>query len=282
MATRGVQFVAYYGAWNTANNDWETGDAANHSLQWVKDGTDTATTNSGSEIDAANSPGQYKVTITATEADCLSGQVNGKSSTSDVIIIPTSYAFEYIPNAAPGAAGGLFIAGSNAATTANITGNITGNLSGSVGSVTGAVGSVTGNVGGNVAGSVGSVTGNVGGNVSGSVGSIAAGGIDAASFAAGAITATAIDTGAIDAAALATDAVDEIRDGVWAKTLAELTGDPGATPAVSAALMLLYMALRNLRETTASDDVISDDSGSAILTAALSDDTTTFSKGKYA
>jgi hypothetical protein len=51
-----------------------------------------------------------------------------------------------IPDAVAGAAGGLFIAGSNAATTANITGNITGNLSGSAGSVTGAVGSVTAGV----------------------------------------------------------------------------------------------------------------------------------------
>lgn len=51
-----------------------------------------------------------------------------------------------IPNAVAGAAGGLFIAGSNAATTVNITGNITGNLTGSVGSVTGAVGSVTAGV----------------------------------------------------------------------------------------------------------------------------------------
>jgi hypothetical protein len=48
----------------------------------------------------------------------------------------------YIANVAPGAAGGHFIAGTNAATsittalTANITGNITGNLSGSVGSLT--------------------------------------------------------------------------------------------------------------------------------------------------
>jgi hypothetical protein len=48
-----------------------------------------------------------------------------------------------IPDAVAGAAGGLFIAGSNAATTANITGNLTGNVTGSVGSVTGAVGSVT-------------------------------------------------------------------------------------------------------------------------------------------
>lgn len=50
-----------------------------------------------------------------------------------------------IPNAVAGAAGGLFIAGANAATsittalTANIIGNITGNLSGSVGSVTAGV-----------------------------------------------------------------------------------------------------------------------------------------------
>jgi len=65
-----------------------------------------------------------------------------------------------VPNVVAGNAGGLFIAGTNAATTVSFTGN----LSGSVGSVTGAVGSVTGNVGGSVA----SVTGNVGG-VTGSV-----------------------------------------------------------------------------------------------------------------
>lgn len=47
----------------------------------------------------------------------------------------------YINNVAPGAAGGLFIAGANAATTVNFTGN----LSGSVGSVTAAV-AITSNV----------------------------------------------------------------------------------------------------------------------------------------
>lgn len=65
---------------------------------------------------------------------------------------------DYLPSATAGAAGGVFIAGANAATTVNITGNVTGNLSGSVGSVTGAVGSVTGAVG-SVTGAVGSVTG---------------------------------------------------------------------------------------------------------------------------
>lgn len=78
-----------------------------------------------------------------------------------------------IPDATAGAAGGLFIAGTNAATTVttSLTTTFTGNLTGSVGSVTGAVGSVTGAVG-SVTGAVGSVTGNVGGNVVGSVGSV--------------------------------------------------------------------------------------------------------------
>ena len=84
-----------------------------------------------------------------------------------------------IPDAVAGAAGGLRIAGTNAAVTENITGNITGNLSGSVGSVTGNVGgnvvgtvaSVVGAVG-SVSGAVGSVTGNVGGNVVGTVASV--------------------------------------------------------------------------------------------------------------
>jgi len=51
-----------------------------------------------------------------------------------------------IPDVAAGAAGGLFIAGTNAATaiTTGLTTTFTGNLTGSVGSVTGAVGSVTG------------------------------------------------------------------------------------------------------------------------------------------
>ncbi len=127
-----------------------------------------------------------------------------------------------IPDVVAGASGGLFIAGSNAATTANITGNITGNLSGSVGSVTGAVGSVTGNVGGNVTGSVGSVvgavgsvTGNVGGNVTGSVGSITTGGITTASFASGAINAAAVATDAIGALELAAGAATEIAAAVW-------------------------------------------------------------------
>jgi len=92
-----------------------------------------------------------------------------------------------IPDIAPGAANGLFKAGSNAATsittalTANVIGNITGNLSGSVGSV-------------------------------------ATGGIAAASFAAGAIDAAAIATDAIGANEISAAAVTKIQTGLATPT----------------------------------------------------------------
>jgi len=69
---------------------------------------------------------------------------------------------DYLPSATAGAAGGLFIAGANAATSVDtaFTANIAGSMSGNVeGNVNGSVGSVVGNVGGNVTGSVGSVVG---------------------------------------------------------------------------------------------------------------------------
>lgn len=92
------------------------------------------------------------------------GTPAGADVSTDIAAVKTDTAAvkvktDFLPSATAGAAGGVFIAGSNAATTANITGNLTGNVSGSVGSVTGAVGSVTGNIGGNV---TGNVTGSVG------------------------------------------------------------------------------------------------------------------------
>ncbi|MBE3134087.1 MAG: hypothetical protein IMZ55_11475 [Acidobacteria bacterium] len=122
-----------------------------------------------------------------------------------------------LPDIVPGAAGGLFIAGTNAATTVNITGNITGAVS-TVGNVLAlAAESITASVLKADAGTeIGTAvwatatrqltaaqTFNITGNLSGSVGSVAAGGIAAASFAAGAINAAAIADGAIDNATLA-------------------------------------------------------------------------------
>lgn len=140
----------------------KTGDSAQITGYWSLDGG-TATvfgTANPTELSATNMPGVYWQPLATGETNGNAIAFAWKSGTSGVAIDPLLVLTTgvNIPVAAPGAANGHFIAGSNAATTANITGN----LSGSVGSVTGAVGSVTGNVGGNVAGSTGSVTGAVG------------------------------------------------------------------------------------------------------------------------
>jgi len=142
---------------------------------------------------------------------------------------------DFLPSVTAGNAGGLFIAGANAATTVNFTGS----LSGSVGSVTGAVGSVTGSVGGNVVGSVASVTAGVTVTTnSDKTGyAIGAGGIANTAFAAGAIDSAAIAANAIGASELAQDAAREIADEVLDRDLAG--GGSGNTRNVRNALRSL-------------------------------------------
>lgn len=113
MALYGTQFTAIYNAWNTSINSGVVGDAANHSLFWVKDGTASATTNSAAEVDGSNIPGLYKVVITGDEASCILGALGGKSSTPHVSIIPIIIPFEKLPNALPGTYGGLPTTDSN-------------------------------------------------------------------------------------------------------------------------------------------------------------------------
>ncbi len=112
------------------------------------------------EISSSNMPGWYRFDI--PDAAIASGRFTSihLKGASNMAPLPIEIeltgwdnqdavhgGMSAIPNATAGAAGGIFIAGSNAATTANITGNITGNLSGSVGSV-------TGNIGGNLLGTL--------------------------------------------------------------------------------------------------------------------------------
>ena len=104
MATRALQQVVTYLAWDTVANAYKTGDAGNHSTSWVKDGTRSATTNGTAEVDSTNFPGLYKVTMTATETDCIEGVLGGKS-TGNVVLIPTLVAFDYLNTSAPATAG---------------------------------------------------------------------------------------------------------------------------------------------------------------------------------
>lgn len=103
----GVQQTVTYIAWDTAANAGKTGDGANHTLRWIKNGTSAAPTNSPSEVDATNAPGVYKITLTATEWETLQGTLAGASSTAGVAIIPQQFTTIRAPNAAPGGDGGM-------------------------------------------------------------------------------------------------------------------------------------------------------------------------------
>ena len=107
MATRNVEMTITYLAWDTSANAGKTGDVGNHTLRWVKDGTSSAPTTSASEVDATTAPGIYKITMTATETDANIGVLCGKSSTSDITIVPITLQFERLPDADPAANGGL-------------------------------------------------------------------------------------------------------------------------------------------------------------------------------
>jgi hypothetical protein len=169
-----------------------------------------------------------------------------------------------IPNATAGATGGLFIAGTNAATTvtSSLTTTFTGNLTGSVGSVTGSVGSVTGAVGsvtgavGSVTGTVGGVTGNVSGNVTGSVGSLAA--------------------------QAKTDVNNEVVDAINTDVYTEPgQGAPGVSLSLVAKVGYLYKAFRNkVTQTSTTLSIFADDTTTVDQKAVVSDDGTTYTRSE--
>ena len=186
------------------------------------------------ELDAAVAPLATAAAL-ATVDDFIDTEVSAIKTKTD-----------FLPSATAGAAGGLFIAGSNAATsiTTALTANITGNLSGSVGSVTGAVGSVTG--------AVGSVTG----NVTGSVGSLAA--------------------------QAKADVNAEVLDVLVTDTFAESSAVPAATASLKDKIAWMATLSRNKVTQTATTQLVRNDADSgSIGTSTLSDDGTTFIRGEF-
>lgn len=120
MPSRGQSVVLTYIAWDTNANVGKTGDVANHTLRWIKDGTSSAPTNSPSEIDATNAPGAYKLTMTTAECTCDTGTLAGKSSTANVSIVPVSITFEQLPTVAAGATNGLPLVDSSGRVKSNL------------------------------------------------------------------------------------------------------------------------------------------------------------------
>lgn len=145
-------------------------------VKWLGTAAATPTVAGVPEVDLTHVAGATtNVSALATNVDAINTLSAGATGFAaiDTVVDAIKVKTDFLPSATAGAAGGVFIAGTNAATTVttSFTTTFTGNLTGSVGSVTGAVGSVTGAVG-SVTGAVGSVAGNVDGNVSGTVASV--------------------------------------------------------------------------------------------------------------
>lgn len=111
-------------------------------------------------------------------------------------------------------------------------------------------------------------------------------------------SAMTLAANSVNASALATDAVAEIQtglstlsaaqvnaevvDALSVDTYAELTGVPSAATSPINMLRFLYIALRNKRITSATQDRLRNDTDTAdVATASLVDDGTNFTRGKY-
>lgn len=100
----------------------KTGDSANMVFYVSKDdGTVTAIASASgvpTECDSTNAKGDYKIALSQSETNADKLRFSGKSSTSNVVILPqTIYTVPSAFGLVGGAAGGVMIAGSNAATT---------------------------------------------------------------------------------------------------------------------------------------------------------------------
>ena len=218
---------------NELQTDWVNGGRLDLLIDAIKAKTDNLPSDPADDSDID--------TQLAAIAAYLDTEVAAILAAVDTEVAAIKTKTDYLPSATAGAAGGVFIAGSNAATTVAITGNITGNVSGSVGSVTGAVGSVTGNVGGNVTGSVGSLAAQAKADVNAEV-------VDALA------TDTYAEPGSVPAATSSLE--DKIG---W--------------------LFMLARNARTTTATT--DAVRNDANSANVATSTLNDDGTTFTRGEY-
>lgn len=162
--------IAIYNIVKATNGGWsalpDTAATTNASLLTSGTGTDQVSVSAGKVLLQATQTGVTIPIVTSVTnqltAAAISTSIWQDTTSGDFTVAGSIGKGLFTSGATPGAAGGLFIAGTNAATsvTTSFTSTFTGNLTGSVASVSGAVGSVAGAVG-SVTGAVGSVTAGV-------------------------------------------------------------------------------------------------------------------------
>lgn len=85
----------YVLAVNQLTGEKVTGDAANITAEWSKDGGTSAATNdtNPTEIDATDHPGLYGFLMTQTETNCDIGLMTPVSATDDIVLDPVEVHF---------------------------------------------------------------------------------------------------------------------------------------------------------------------------------------------
>lgn len=124
MASRAQSITVTVTAWNTSTNAPQANDAANVTLKVIKDGTESAPTNTPTN----KSNGEIALVLTATEMTADTVVVSGSSSTANVVIIPVKIATEKLPTADPGASGGIPVLDSSLRVLADLKSILTTNL----------------------------------------------------------------------------------------------------------------------------------------------------------
>jgi len=109
MALKNQPITVCYTAYDATTGLRKTGDAANHTIYVIKDGSSAPTTNAPAEVDAAHAPGEYSVSLTAAEMNANTVAVTGRSTTASVEIVPVKITTErgVLPASAAGANGGM-------------------------------------------------------------------------------------------------------------------------------------------------------------------------------
>jgi len=190
MAIKAQALTVTLTAINASTGVRKTGDAANISVRLIKDGASGARhdTTELAEVDGTNCPGEYKVVLDATDTNANCVVVTGKSTTSNVEIIPVKIITEQgvLPGGTlAGGKGGLPILDSSAGTA--LKGYNNGDVTIGKSPATLATGDVTGNLPAQVKG---------------------------------------VDTDAIDDDALSADAVTKIKNNLMVTDLGQLEYDP--------------------------------------------------------
>lgn len=169
---------------------------------------------------------------------------------------------DFLPSATAGAAGGLFIAGTNAATvvTTSFTTTFTGNLTGSVASVTAGVTLAAAAVQAIWDALTSALT------TSGSIGKLIVDNLNAA----------------ITSRATPAQVNAEVVDALNVDTYAELVALPAAASSIVDRLSFIFALCRNkITQTGTTQNLRNDTDAGNIATTAVSDDNTTFIKGEW-